>query len=86
MRPELGVVYSLWQQLPLAVNDLNHHEGVFGQPVVLGGRVGADAVGADEPLPLLDAVPDLGGVQAGLSQRLHDELDGVPGVAAEVVG
>jgi len=36
MRRKLGVVYSLWQQLSLAVNDLNHHEGVFGQPVVVG--------------------------------------------------
>ena len=86
MRPELGVVYSLWQQPPLAVNDLNHHEGVFGQPVVVGGRVGDDAVGADESLCLFDAVSALGGVRAGLSQRLHDELDCVPGVAAEAAG
>ena len=97
MRPDLDIVYSLWQhrplavnsllyELPLAVNDLNHHEGVFGQPVVVGGRAGEDAIGADQSLCFSEAVSDLGGVQAGLSQRLHDEPDCVPGVAAEVDG
>jgi hypothetical protein len=86
MRPELDVAYSLWQQLPLGVNDLNHHEGVFGQPAAVGGRAGEDAVGADESLRLLDAVSALGGVRAGLSQRLHDELGCVPDVAAEADG